>query len=107
MKITLEHHGKTITLSGEEFVERYHRFLLEERGERRSWVDTYTESLVVFLESLAVETKTQEVSGYEVNNRRPRWITRENGEIVGEEPYNHQDGNFSNLCAASFCRCQT
>lgn len=40
---------------------------------------------------------------YRKIDRRPVW-DKGNGEI---EPYTHQDENYSNLCAARYCRCQS
>lgn len=41
-------------------------------------------------------------------DKRPRWVTfdSESGEIINDEIYNHQDGNYSELCASDWCRCQ-
>lgn len=40
---------------------------------------------------------------YQVVDRRPVWDLG-NGHT---EPYTHQDENYSNLCAARYCRCQS
>lgn len=52
-----------------------------------------------------IGTKTEYQCG---EDRKPKWVTIDllTGETLDEEKYSHQDGNFSNLCSSSFCRCQ-
>ena len=80
--------------------------LIQEEAEK-----TYTEGqcardkIECILSSL-LEKEEGDVTESKYDSETREWVTLKNGKEIKREKYNHQDGNFDNLCNFDWCRCK-